>query len=80
MLKWLMGNSGSNSGTVMLWTDTSIASNTKTSCRALVRDDGKILSDINCCDGIQYGILPYGRMMTKPDGRYLVRPGVLYTI
>ena len=74
MLSWLFGKS--EYGTIRFWNDNG------TMCKALVADNGKILSSIDCWDdnGILYLCQNKGRIMNKKDGRYLVEPGVGYTI
>lgn len=59
-----------NSGTVKSWTMN------KTKCRALVRDDGKILSIVDCWDGLDDYQLPSetGRIIYKENGRFLIEP------
>lgn len=66
-----------NSGTVRSWTGPE-----KQTCRALVRDDGKILSKIDCWDGLEDFQLPSdkGRIVSKTDGPYLVEPKKRYEI
>lgn len=63
-----------NEGRVIIWTDTTVE-NTQTKCRALVRDDGKILSTRDCWDlPADSLLLPKnkGRIIEKTDGPYLV--------
>jgi hypothetical protein len=48
-------------------------------CRALVRDDGKIISKIDCWEQSR---LPSntGRIIVRADGRYLVEPNKRFEI
>jgi len=52
-------------------------------CKALVRDDGKILSTIDCWDAPDKAILmslPPGRVIHKADGPYLVERNKRYEL
>ena len=73
MNRWTNGNSG----TVKSWTGSE-----QQKCRALVRDDGKILSTIDCWDGLYDYQLPLDqeRIISKADGPYLVPAKVRYEI
>ena len=54
-----------------------------TMCKALVRDDGKILSTIDCWDAPNVELLKAvsaGRIIQKPDGPYLVQRNKRYEL
>lgn len=65
-----------NSGNVRSWNDNSKV------CRALVREDGKILSPVDCWEGLDDFQLPSnkGRIIEKADGPYLVEPRKRYDL
>lgn len=49
-------------------------------CRALVREDGKIISKIDCWDQTRFLPSNTGRIIEKADGRYLVEPNKRFEI
>jgi len=89
VLDWADRKMHGNCGHVTTWVDTTdqyagkVGENApiRTSCRALVREDGKILSTRDCWDWPKDSlILPAntGRVIEKTDGPYLVQVGKRY--
>lgn len=64
-----------NTGDVINWT-TMYEDGRITCHRALVRrGDRKILSKIDCWDGLRFNPSEEGRIISRPDGKYLVVKG-----
>jgi hypothetical protein len=67
--RWQNGNSGHVES---FWFE---LDGVQTTCRAHVREDGKVLSKMDCWQGLEHTPKDQRKILQNPDGPYLITPG-----